>query len=234
MSGLSNRFLEAGYLEPKFSLKLWGKPVLFHVLKPFKHVNGSFLFVVRNDEHGAIVENAVKELEIKEYRIVNILRTTRGQAETVYRGLIEAEIEPRERICILNIDTFFNYYPKREIRENECADGLVDVFVGAGEHWSFALLDEGLSIVKMAEKKRISKFCSNGLYYFGSAELYFKYFEALVRESNSSDELYIAPIYNFMVDDNLEIKARIIDERLIGFCGTPSEYKALSEKGGEH
>lgn len=93
------------------------------------------------------------------------------------------------------------------------------------DHWSFAEVDKEDNVLRTSEKERISPNCSNGLYYFKSVYIFNKYFK---KYSNSIDgESYIAPMYNLLIADDLNVKIKRIDSSDILLCGTPDEYKKL-------
>ncbi|WP_276784874.1 glycosyltransferase family 2 protein [Thalassolituus oleivorans] len=230
MAGMSSRFFRAGYTIPKYMLDAHGASLFSHCVGSFKQyfLSESFLFIIRDVyDTKNFVDAECKKLGIIDYQIVTLNNETRGQAETVYLGLERSTFSKSCSITIFNIDTIrLNFsYPKFI----DSIDGYLEVFKGSGDNWSFAKEDSENpgKVIETAEKNPISDLCSNGLYFFKSADLYIKYFK--IMESNgekglAKGELYIAPMYNYLINDNLNIAYDLVNKDDIIFSGTPDEY----------
>lgn len=229
MAGMSSRFFKSGYKSPKYMLEAHGKTLFEHSVSSFKKYFKAekFLFIVRDIyETPKFVEEESEMLGISDFEIVVLDRETRGQAETVTLGL-EAASDYDGQITIFNIDTFrprFEFPPFVE----EC-DSYLEVFKGEGDNWSFAkpLNDKSTLVVKTAEKNPISDLCSTGLYHFRSKNEYLKAYYAYLSKPESEwekGELYIAPIYNIIIDNNIPVHYNLISNDEVIFCGTPDEF----------
>ena len=202
MAGLSSRFLKAGYIKPKYMLEAHGKSLFEHSVNSFRNYfqNTKFLFIL-NDQFNSesFVEKKIKILGIKDYIIINLNRSTRGQAETVYLGL--KKICYNGEITIFNIDTLridFSF----PINRNKF-DGFIDVFLGKGKHWSFIKTTNIKSklITQTSEKRRISNLCCTGLYHFNNLNDFFityNHYISLPKKDWEKGELYVAPLYNYL------------------------------------
>ena len=102
---------------------------------------------------------------------------------------------------------------------------LYHVLMQNGDHWSFVKLDDNGNAIEVREKQRISDNCTIGLYYFKSCKLYEKiYLEYYKDDKNlESNEKYIAPLYNYMLEKNMEIYISNIDSDKVHVLGTPEE-----------
>ena len=229
MAGLSSRFFNAGFTKPKYMLEAQGDTLFAHAVNSFSRYfdQEPFLFIIR-DVFGtkAFIEQEVARLGIKQAHIVTLESETRGQAETVYLGL-QAVAADNGPITIFNIDTFRPGF----IFPEEIAqwDGYLEVFEGKGDNWSFARTEQPGStrVVETAEKKPISNLCSTGLYYFArTSDFIDAYQQELARpvDTWAKGELYIAPLYNQLITDNLNIHCHLIDRHDVIFCGVPDEY----------
>lgn len=237
MAGLSSRFFNAGFNKPKYMLKAHDKTLFEYSVESFKAYfeTEAFLFIVRSS-YGTpeFVKQKSIELGIKSFSIVTLDHDTRGQAETVYLGLrniIDNEkVDIEQEVTIFNIDTFRPNFIKPNIPS--ASDGYLEVFKGSGDNWSFALpeSDNSTKVIKTAEKKQISNLCSTGLYQFKSFSIYFNAFEeylSLPEKEWEKGELYIAPIYNILINKGNNIHYHLINEPDVIFCGTPDEYNNL-------
>ena len=170
-------------------------------------------------------------LNERQVKLVVLNEETLGQAATVDIGISKAGVKGDTPVTIFNIDTFrpkFSYPTSFDLKN---IDGYLEAFEGEGDHWSFLLPEPGTDLVlEVAEKKRISSYCSNGLYHFKSAE----YFRSLYREMGRSgsvslpgNEHYIAPLYNIAIGRGADIRYVLLSACSMRFCGTPDEYETL-------
>ncbi|CAK2025102.1 Capsular biosynthesis protein [Vibrio crassostreae] len=228
MAGLSSRFFQAGYTKPKYMLEAHGKTLFNHAVSSFEQYFDSeeFLFIVR-DVYGTpdFVRQQAEMLGIKEYKVSILECETKGQAETVVLGL--EDVCYKGSITIFNIDTFrpgFKY-PSLE----EMGNGYLEVFKGDGDNWSFAKpLNNGTTkVIETAEKNPISNLCCTGLYYFSDVESFFESYREylnLPKEKWQKGELYVAPLYNHLISQGLDIRYKLIERNEVIFCGVPDEY----------
>ncbi|XAK34613.1 glycosyltransferase family 2 protein [Campylobacter coli] len=230
MAGLSSRFLNAGYELPKYMLKIRYESVFYNAVLGFKHYfkDCNFLFIYRNIyDTERFVINECEKLGIKNKFFVKLNNETQGQAHTVMLGLEKARINDNESILIFNIDTFrYNYrLPNFNFHQ---LDGYLEVFRAKGEQWSFILPGENNNVLQTTEKERVSEFCSSGLYYFGKCGDFRESFNFSYQNNLFvKNELYIAPLYNYLIQNNKIIKYYEISLDDIIFCGTPNEYERI-------
>jgi len=231
MAGLSSRFFDAGYEKPKYMLELQGQSVFATAVKSFEKYfqTQAFLFVVR-DIYGTadFVKQQAKAIGIKDFHIFVLNQTTRGQAETV--ALSITDIDNSEELTIFNIDTFRPSFSFPDICKK--SDGYLEVFEGSGDNWSFVKpqSDSSTKIIKTAEKNPISNLCCTGLYHFASKNLFlqaFNYYCSIPQTQWDKNELYVAPLYNFLIQKQYNIHYHLIHRDEVIFCGTPDEYQAL-------
>ena len=229
MAGMSSRFTKAGYTLPKYMLYVKNKSLFRMAVESFERYFDSarFVFIARDvfDTERFIKEECTL-LGIKEVEVVVLQHPTRGQAETVLMGIQQAGVNNDESILIFNIDTFRPgfVFPK----EISSWDGYLEVFEGSGANWSYAKTesDDSTRVIETAEKKEISTHCSTGIYYFKQASDFIAaYNENLVNPIKGVPELYVAPLYNFMIHDGKSVPIHIIPREDVIFCGVPSEYE---------
>lgn len=239
MAGLSRRFTEAGYAIPKYMLQAHGQSVFAHAVRSFSDYFSlmPFLFIVR-DIAGTpdFVRRESDALGIIDFRISVLDDVTRGQAETVALGLAASAATSGEPVTIFNIDTIRPTFAFPVF--DEPTDGYLEVFRGSGPNWSYvrpARPDSDIA-AETAEKREISDLCCTGLYHFASTELFsLAYQEYLQRFQKSTDylpELYVAPMYNLLIERGYTIRFARIDNDKVLFCGVPSEYEAFKRNPG--
>jgi hypothetical protein len=234
MAGQSRRFREAGYERPKYELLLQGESLFACCVRSFERYFGSerFLFVARA---GCGAEDFVAaecaRLGIADRRIVTLDAPTRGQAETVLLGLRKASCPDNDAILIFNIDTIRPGYAFPA--DAAQADGYLEVVRAVGEHWSFVRPAASFTrrVAETSEKRRISALCCTGLYYFARAADFRAACEAALREVEHYlehwGELYVAPLYNTLIQAGKHIVYDEAPASRVHFAGTPAEYGAL-------
>jgi hypothetical protein len=161
--------------------------------------------------------------------IVILPEPTSGQAETVAMGLSQAGIHQLTPITIFNIDTFRPGFRFPTTFSLQDVDGYLEVFRGDGDNWSYVrpdLLSTG-RVAETTEKVPVSDLCCTGLYHFRAVDLFNQAYKEFVKagpEKFGLKELYIAPMYNLLIDRGLDIRYAEISRDEVIFCGVPGEY----------
>ncbi|MHA7178452.1 glycosyltransferase family protein [Arthrobacter sp. Sr24] len=228
MVGKSSRFFDAGYDVPKFMLEtpngnVFRRAVLSFI-DYFEHER--FVFITRTDFDTPVwVHEELVSMGVKNFSIVPLEGDTLGQADTVRQGILDIP-DLGEPLIIFNIDTFRHDFT---FPDAPLLDGnWLEVFEGEGTHWSFVEPGPNYSVIRTTEKERISDLCSNGLYAFASQSE----FVELVNSAISSNEfikgeIYVAPLYNKLIQSHIPVHYREVSLDFITFCGTPDEYRAI-------
>ena len=232
MAGLSSRFFDAGYTQPKYALQAFGKSLFSQSMLSFEayFTNTPFLFVtLKTFQADDFVRSECNLLGISNVKIVSLDSPTRGQAETVAAGL-DALGRPDEPITIFNIDTAMPGFKQPDFID-QC-DGYLDVFIGSGANWSYAkpASPNSNQVIETAEKKEISNLCSTGLYHFASSADFYgadTRQTAIGLDDLTGGEIYVAPLYNDLIADGKDIRYRIVENEDVIFFGTPAEYENL-------
>jgi hypothetical protein len=231
MAGRSSRFFKAGYTKPKYQLEINEHYSVFDcVLLGFKEYFETEKFcIICLEEARQFVELSLQSLKVKDYEISCLNETTRGQAETVYLGLKNININKNDSALIFNIDTFRPNF-KLPSFIDEC-DGYLEVFKGEGDNWSYAKLDASGDVIETTEKRRISDLCSTGAYYFSDISSFNQAYEfCLEHDQTVNGEFYVAPLYNMLIANKKKIMVDIIDRSDVIFCGVPIEYETLDKQ----
>lgn len=236
MAGTSRRFLDAGYENAKFMLPLWDGYVFDYAVSSFadQFSDTEILFIYRQTRsQKEFLESRVRALGIKHAHLCALEELTAGQAETVEVGIDRAELAPETPLTIFNIDTFRLPWVRPPGIPGK-ADGWLEVFRGEGDNWSFVRpADEPGLAAETTEKVPISDLCCTGLYHFATADL-FKEALAEERRNPSSPELYIAPIYNHLIERGHRIGYGVIESDAVLFCGVPNEYEELQKRAAPY
>ena len=228
MAGLSRRFTRAGYDKPKFMLPVEKGLNLFQAsLLSFEKyfTEDQFMFLFSNQTvNGDLILKWANQVGLKDchIKLVGLNQTTRGQAETVYKGLEKIDCAYDDELLIFNIDTIYKDFVKFPSKTN-----YLDVTKMPGNHWSFVLPNKNQKNIasKVVEKCRISNLCSVGLYGFESINFYKKLFLDHLQKAKDQSELYVAPLYQDIIDGSGLVHFREIEKKRLKFLGTPDEYR---------
>ena len=223
MAGRGSRFTEQGYTDSKPFIDVNGKPMIQRVIENLNiefDSNYEFVIVCLQEDFDKydfrIFDDIIGHTQ---YKVICLEDVTEGAAQT----LLEAKdiIDNDTPMLSFNTDQMIEYNPKMfEIAKQ--FDGYIPCFWGDSKDWSYArTLDNGY-VQEVAEKKVISNNATAGYYYWRKGSDYVKYAEQMIEEnSRSNGEFYVAPVYNWAIQDGKKIGICIVDE--IYELGTP-EY----------
>ena len=224
LAGKSSRFKAAGYLTPKYLLDFQGKSILEHILYAFSLSERLLCIVNVNDEALQGVTEIIVRCGFHDFDVVE-LDDTQGQLETVYLGMIMSRFTLfEEHIWIFNGDTIRRSAPPEGIFVGDGPDIVVEVFNQSGDHWSF--VDTLGNFSRIAEKQRISSYCSTGLYGFKSGKLLIDFMESN-RISLVAGELYVSGFIADMILKGFKGYSFLSPLNDFLLAGTPEEYEQL-------
>jgi len=236
MSGSGNRFLEAGYIDPKPLIKVNGKPIIEYVVNLFPKED-EFIFICRN-EHLQTTNMREVLLNLKpKATIVEVEPAKLGPVYAVSKAF--DFIEDDEPVIVNYCDFYMNWdYEdfKQNVQDSQC-DGNVISYIGFHPHllhkenyYASTKLDGKGNMLEIKEKysyteDKMKSPQSGGTYYFRKGEYVKRYFTQLMDEGLSlNGEYYVSLIYNLLKRDGLTIA---VYDKVKHFCqwGTPSDLE---------
>lgn len=229
MAGLGSRYRKAGYNCPKYMIKAKGRTLFDWSMDSLLGYNDNvskYVFVVRKDDNSeTFIRDHMAAYGINNIEVVEIDYMTDGQATTCMLAIPYCNLN--ESVLIYNIDTYVE--PNEMKYEDISGEGHIPCFHADGDHWSFVRLDADGNTVEVREKERISDNCTLGAYYFKSAGLYRKLYEEYYADDSRMEksEKYIAPLYNYMIEQGMKVTISIVDARKVHVLGTPEELNAF-------
>jgi len=226
MAGRGSRFASIGIKTPKPLIDVLGKPMYAWATESMPLTLAKRLIFICLREH--LEETPLRDDILTRYQdlapvILPLDYVTEGQACTVLmaRDLID-NCEP---VIIFNADTYCRTSLKITLKQiPSTVAGILGVFRAPGERWSFARTDESGRIVETAEKRRISDLACTGLYHFSRGQDFVRYADAAIAANERvNNEFYVAPVYNRMIADGLDIRVDIATEAWA--LGTPEDLQ---------
>ena len=225
-AGLGSRFLKSGIKPPKPLILVKGLELLLWSLSSFSFYKNDNLYIVslKQDNVKSRLENKIKLI----YPNINVYwyelpSHHKGQLLTALKAIEYFAIEGP--ITIHNCDTAYSTTNISSYRNpGEEYFGAIPYFNAKGDHWSFLKVNSEKSLVmQVTEKIRISEHCSVGTYIFRDAGEMFnmsqKYIDSLSIQFKNSNELYIAPLYQYALVNNKKILPLFIEGvKVFGTC----------------
>ena len=246
MAGSGQRFVDAGYKEPKPLIRVGGRMIIEYVLDMFDRDGDNFFFIC-NEDHLANTDmfNILHHM-VRNATIVSMHPHKLGP---VYTVLDVEKLIPDEEPCVVaycDNPVIWNYDDFK--RTMKYADGGIVSHTGFHPHtlsstlFAYSKTDRSGWVSEIKEKacytnNRFSEHASSGIYYFRYGHLVKKYFKQAINENlNYKGEYYVTLVYNLLIRDGLRVFS-YLNEKVLAF-GTPREvqnYEAWQTiiKGGQ-
>ncbi|MBU5637829.1 glycosyltransferase family 2 protein [Geomonas sp. Red69] len=225
MAGFGRRFLDAGYTVPKYMIQARGLTLFdwsMKGLQSFIDTGSPFVFVVRAEDRAAdFIRERAAARGIGTVGVIELAAPTDGQATTA--RLACGEIDGAAPMAIFNIDT--GVQPGLLQPGQAAGYGWIPCFRAPGEGWSFVRCADDGRAVEVREKNRISELATIGFYWFSSAALYARAYDAYYAVAGREErgERYVAPLYNQLIAEAREVTVTEIPFGSVTPLGTPDE-----------
>ena len=237
MSGMGQRFVDAGYNDPKPLIEVDGKYIIEHVVNLFP--NEKNITFICNHKH--LQETDMKNILLKICPYSKIVEVpAEGREGPVHAiSFIYGRIDDDKEVIISYCDygTYWSYEQFLEDTRCRNADGAIACYKGFHPHMlgtdNYAFLKETTNgsrwMAAIQEKlpftkDKMNEYASNGTYYFKNGSIMKKYFRMLMdRKIKVNSEYYVSMVYNLLIEDNLNINIFEIENMLQ--WGTPYDLE---------
>ena len=235
MSGIGQRFKDAGYSLPKPFIQISGKPMVQHVIEMFPGVE-DVLFIVNRDHYNDL------DLNLKG-RLLEIAPSAKTVVIGNHKlGPAWAVKQAREFIK-LDVPVVINYcdfaciwdFPAFREKLQSGIDGLIATYSGFHPHmlrnpqYAYLKLDESENLVEIQEKlpftsEPMSEPASSGTYGFATGQILLDSIDAqIINDDSYNNEFYSSLTFKNMVSSGRIIKKFEID-RFFQW-GTPEDFE---------
>lgn len=227
MSGTGQRFIEAGFKQPKPLIEVEGRPIIEHIVNMFPD-DCEFVFIC-NKEH--LKTTNIRDVlgRIKPHgKIVSIEPHNYGPVYAVLKA--EHLIKDDEEVIINYCDFkwWWDWKDFSNFLKQSKSDGCIAAYRGFHPHslgstyYAYMKCAENTNVnsdrsyfrlLEIREKEsftnnRMEEFASSGTYYFRKGVYVKKYFkQAIEKNVNKNGEYYVSLVYNLMNEDNLNTYA---------------------------
>lgn len=226
MAGLGSRFADAGYSKPKPFIDVNGKPMIVRVLENLKIPNANYILIGRS-EHLLIEAELVQQIE-SEYNatFIGVDKLTEGTACTVL--FARKYINNDSPLLIANSDQIVDFdvidFLEDNFKRNLSGSILVFQDPTKNPKWSFAKLDLNEKVIEVKEKKPISDLATVGIYLFTKgSEFVDGTVDMIINNDRVNNEFYTCPVYNYLIQENLNIGSYKIPLEAMHGIGTPED-----------
>lgn len=231
MAGRGSRFATAGYELPKPLIDVRGRPMISCVVENIRPTRAHrFIFLVLAEhvrEHR--VDDLLREIA-PGCEIVLVDETTQGAACTVL--LARDLIDDRTPLMIANSDQWVGCDIDDYLASTDDAEvgGVIMTMWADHPKWSYARLDERQSVLEVVEKEVVSNDATTGIYNFRCGAEFVQAADRMIeRDLRVNGEFYVAPAYNQLIEDGVEIRTFNIGAAARGMygLGTPEDLEAF-------
>lgn len=218
MAGLGSRFKEKGYSLPKPLIKIFGKPMIQHVVESL-NIEGHYIFLVQKEHRVKYHLDDVLDEIAPGCSIVEVDGLTEGAAST---SLLAKDLINNDKpLIIANSDQVVTWNSSKFQEYLSDLDGLTAVFSAADPKWSYVKGHGGV-VSEVVEKQVVSNNANVGIYGWSMGSDYVKYAEQMIAENfRTNNEFYIAPVYNWAIKDSKQVRWFLVDE--MHGLGTPED-----------
>jgi dTDP-glucose pyrophosphorylase len=218
MVGDSARFKKEGFHMPKWTIRIGGKTMLQYAVESIlpMRIPGEKFILISLLKDKPFVLKLLHEMPIFDFELVFLDSPTSGQAATVREGLLKSKTVSGERLVIWCCDSYI--LPDTLSNHKEYGNHLFLAKLN-GFQWSFARTDGDL-VIETSEKVRISDLASIGLYVFSDAK---DYLNLKFIAQRNLPEVYIAPLFNQLIQNKSSVKFTEISSLKYLTFGTPKE-----------
>lgn len=233
MSGVGQRFIDAGYQDPKPLIEIDGKPIIQHVVELFPGEN-KFTFICNQTHLDTTPMREVLNRIAPQGNVICIPNHKMGPVFAVASILDDIDDEEEVIVNYCDFGTWWDYPDFLKHTRDRNADGAIPSYKRFHPHMlgstNYAFMrDENQWMLEIKEKEpftdnRMEEYASNGTYYFKKGSYVKKYFPLLMeKDINLKGEFYVSLIYNLLVSDNLKISIYDIEHMLQ--WGTPGDVE---------
>ena len=234
IAGKAQRFIDAGYMMPKPLILARDKHVIDWSMESIDYSDCNLIFIVRLDHiYNFNIDKILKQKFGENISIVSVDHVTRGALETC--TLAKEYIDNELPLYIYTPDVYFEeqFNDDTGIKflpsSIQKCDGFLLTFLANSPDHSYCDTDELGFVSRVVEKEVISQHANVGLYQFKTGQMFLKYAqEAIDNNMLVKGEFYIAPIYNLMIRDGLNVTAR--DTEKMHILGTPATFEFFCKR----
>ncbi len=235
MAGTGDRFVRAGYLDPKPLIKINDKHIISYIIEMFSPHDD--LIFICNETHMRTTDmRSILQSMAPNCKIFTIGDHKNGPIYTILSTDLGSYLEDDEEVIVCYCDNpyIWDYdHFKAWVKENN-SDGCILSHTGFHPHrlsptFMAHIKEDGLRVKEIKEKEPytsnpMNEHASTGTYYFKKGAYIKKYFQhAIDQKIMYNGEYYVTLVYNLLINDGLNVHCYPTD--LVTVFGTPEEVE---------
>lgn len=226
MAGRGQRFLDAGYANPKPLIPVHGRPmteVVINNLRPNRPHR--FIFLILREHAEEFDLDFYLRRWVPNCEILFVDKVTEGAACTVL--LAKDLINTNDALMIANCDQWVDMRIDDYLVTGDSSDvdGLIMTMWADHPKWSYVRFDETGRIIEVVEKQVVSNEATVGIYNFRRGSDFVRGAETMIGKNlRVNNEFYVAPAYNELISEG---------KKLI-ICNVGREYMGMHGLGTPH
>lgn len=234
MAGFGDRFVKAGYTDPKPLIEVNGKRIIQYICEMFNPKEDDFIFICNEMHLNTTNMREILNKIIPNCKILSIKPHKKGPVFTILDSGVMDFINDDQEVIVTYCDNpyLWDYaHFKNWVKENN-SDGCILSHAGFHPHrlsptFMAHIKDDNLRVLEIKEKEPytdnpIFEQASTGTYYFKKGSYIRKYFQSLMDlDINYKGEYYVTLVYNLLIKDELLVHAYPTEH--VTVFGTPEE-----------
>lgn len=232
-AGLGSRFSSVGVTTPKPVIDVQGLPMISWVIGNFNLLPTDVVIIVTRPEIG-LSEILLPYLQTFHCRVelVYVDEVTEGPAITV--SLAKSVLDLEEPLIVANSDQYVSAGLDNFVDQvrNSSSCGQILTMAASGSKWSYIRRNVAGDISEVREKVEISNEATVGIYGWSKATYFFESLESmLASDDRTNGEFYVAPSYNYIIEQKLPVSAINIGdvEHEVHGLGTPEDLEIFMQ-----
>jgi len=228
IGGIGKRFTDEGYSVPKPLIKIFDKTMIEYVLDNLELNENDKVYIIYNKflddfKFTDLIENKYKSVDC-----IRLNNNTSGAAETILIGLyhILKKQNYNKKTVVIDCDTYYTEDILTKFRE--CSNNAVFFTKKTNEPeiYSYIELDDDLTILNIAEKRKISNNANTGAYAFVDIEDLHRYCQHVIKNKiQFNNESYTSCVIKEMLDSGFVFKGIELDNSCVFSLGTPKDVE---------
>lgn len=235
MAGSGDRFVSAGYKEPKPIIKVGGKYIVEYVCDMFDKKNDNFVFIC-NDTHLQSTDMRIRLRGlVKNATIVSMPQHKFGPVRTVLAAVDYIIDDDPVIVAYCDNPVTWNYDDFKAFVDINDVDGCIVSHTGFHPHilsstmFAYSKTNSSGIVSEIKEKacytsNRFKEHASSGIYYFKRGDYVKNYFRQAIQENiHYNGEFYVTLVFNLLIKDGLAVYS-YLNDKVLAF-GTPNEIR---------
>ena len=220
LAGEGSRFRKV-YSLPKPLIPVNTVPMIARAIESLSIV-GRYHFVVKDNEFLSDTVNAITSV-CDNPNIITVKETTQGAACSAL--LLKEFIDNDDELIIANCDQILNWDSYAALSYMRQYDAAVVTIDSSDIKHSYVKLVDGYA-EQFAEKEVISNHALTGIHYWKHGRYFVDSATKMIEANNySNGEFYVAPSYNYLIRQGLEIGAYQLEANEFHAIGTPYDLE---------